>query len=189
MRTNFEVSWLVPKMSCSPKNLTRLSCRCRTARRCASRASCDKQRWTLSVINWRRLSVEPRCNKKHNVSTSQTRRRIFAHDGSNEADSRKDVPFGVSLILLPIREQNPTNSQFRGCEWRFRAKLSRSKNMHIIKTPAPIPTKFCTVIKTIPNSLRGWAEHVHNKSKMVDVRRLAKIEKSSYLLNGSTDFD
>jgi len=26
---------------------------------------------------------------------------IFAYDGSNEADSRKDVPFWVSLTLLP----------------------------------------------------------------------------------------
>jgi len=37
-----------------------------------------------------------------NSPTGQTRRRIFALDGSNDADSRKDVPFGVSLILLPI---------------------------------------------------------------------------------------
>ena len=29
-----------------------------------------------------------------NSPTGQTRRRIFALDGSNDADSRKDVPFG-----------------------------------------------------------------------------------------------
>jgi len=29
-----------------------------------------------------------------NSPTGQTRRRIFTLDGSNEADSRKDVPFG-----------------------------------------------------------------------------------------------
>ena len=28
-----------------------------------------------------------------NSPTGQTRRRIFTHDGSNDADSRKDVPF------------------------------------------------------------------------------------------------
>jgi len=27
---------------------------------------------------------------------------IFALDGSNDEDTRKDVPFGVSLLLLPI---------------------------------------------------------------------------------------
>jgi len=32
-----------------------------------------------------------------------TRRRIFARDGSNDADSRKDVPFWVLLTLLPFR--------------------------------------------------------------------------------------
>jgi len=37
-----------------------------------------------------------------NSPTSQTGRRIFALDGLNDADSRKDVPFGVSLILLSI---------------------------------------------------------------------------------------
>ena len=31
---------------------------------------------------------------------------------------------------------------------RFQAKLVKSKNMHIIKTTASIPTKFCTAIKT-----------------------------------------
>jgi len=34
--------------------------------------------------------------------TGQTRRRIFSLYRSNDADSRKDVPFGVSLTLLPI---------------------------------------------------------------------------------------
>ena len=29
-----------------------------------------------------------------NSPTGQTRRRIFTLDGSNDADSRKDVPFG-----------------------------------------------------------------------------------------------
>ena len=37
-----------------------------------------------------------------NSPTGQTRQRIFTLDGSNDADSRKDVLFGVSLILLRI---------------------------------------------------------------------------------------
>jgi len=53
-----------------------------------------------------------------NSPTDQTRRRIFAHDGSNDADSRKDVPF---LDFVDIAPQ---------------AKVVTSKNMHIIKTTA-----------------------------------------------------
>jgi len=34
--------------------------------------------------------------------TGQTGQRIFALDSSNDADSRKDVPLGGSLRLLPI---------------------------------------------------------------------------------------
>jgi len=37
-----------------------------------------------------------------NAPTSQTPRRICTHDGSNDADSRKDVPFGDFFTLLPI---------------------------------------------------------------------------------------
>ena len=37
-----------------------------------------------------------------NSPTGETRRQIFTLDDSNDADSRKDVPFGVSLTLLPI---------------------------------------------------------------------------------------
>ena len=48
-----------------------------------------------------------------NSPTGQTRRRIFTHDGSNDADSRKDCLFGVSLTLLPILGVKP---QFWGRE-------------------------------------------------------------------------
>ena len=44
-----------------------------------------------------------------NSPTGQTRRRIFTLDGSNDADSRKDVPFG-GFVKIP---QNP---QFWGRE-------------------------------------------------------------------------
>ena len=40
-----------------------------------------------------------------NSPISQTRRQIFTHDGSNDADSRKDVPFGGFVDIAP---------QFRG---------------------------------------------------------------------------
>ena len=37
-----------------------------------------------------------------NSPTGQTRRRIFTHDGSNDADSRKNVPFGEFFTLFFI---------------------------------------------------------------------------------------
>ena len=47
-----------------------------------------------------------------NSATGQTRQPIFTLDGSNDADSRKDVPLGVSLILLPIFSGKiPSNPQ------------------------------------------------------------------------------
>jgi len=48
-----------------------------------------------------------------NSPTGQTRRQIFTLDSSNDADSRKDVPFGVSLTLLPILGvKSPENPSF-----------------------------------------------------------------------------
>ena len=42
-----------------------------------------------------------------NSATGQTRRRIFTHDGSNDADSRKDVHFGVFHIAPHLGGKPP----------------------------------------------------------------------------------
>ena len=47
-----------------------------------------------------------------NSPTGQTRRRIFTRDGSNDADSRKDVPFGGFVGIGEI----PPKPQFWGRE-------------------------------------------------------------------------
>ena len=52
-----------------------------------------------------------------NSPTGQTRRRIFTHDGSNDADSRKDVPFwGIFHTASHLGVKNP---QFWGVSRRF----------------------------------------------------------------------
>jgi len=52
-----------------------------------------------------------------NSPTGQTRRRIFALDGSSDADSRKDVPFGGFVDIAPhFRGEIPRKPQFLGCE-------------------------------------------------------------------------
>jgi len=58
--------------------------------------------------------------------------------------------------------------------------------MHIIKTIASIPTKFCTVIKT--TKCPSWVVRKH-ASQVQDGGRPPswKIEKSPYLSNGLTD--
>ena len=47
-----------------------------------------------------------------NSPTGQTRRPIFTHDDSNDADSRKDVPFGGIFHIAPQlggqKTPNPT---------------------------------------------------------------------------------
>ena len=53
----------------------------------------------------------------------------------------------------------PKNLQFWGGNRRFQAKLAKSKNVHIIKTTASIPTKFCTVIKT--TKCPSWVVTTH----------------------------
>ena len=57
----------------------------------------------------------------------------------HDADSRKDVPFWDFFHIAP--HLGVQNSQFWGVNRRFQAKLAKSKNVHIIKTTASIPTK------------------------------------------------
>ena len=53
-----------------------------------------------------------------------------------------------SISPHPFPYFSPKTPQFWGVNRCFQAKLAKSKNVHIIKTTASIPTKFCTVIKT-----------------------------------------
>ena len=47
-------------------------------------------------------------------STGHTHRQIFLLDASHNVDSRKGVPFGVSLILIPFSKSNPQKRSFWG---------------------------------------------------------------------------
>ena len=89
----------------------------------------------------------------------------------------------------PFRGIIPKNLNLGSMNRRFQAKLMKPKNMHIIKTTATIPIKFCAMIKTTKCPSRVVRTHTHNKSKMADGRLLGKIEKSPYLGGTLTDFD
>ena len=61
-----------------------------------------------------------------NSPTGQTRRRIFTLDGSNDADSRKDVPFGGFVDIAPhFGGEIPQKPQFLGVNRRFQAKRAK----------------------------------------------------------------
>jgi len=52
-----------------------------------------------------------------NSPSGQTRRRIFTLDGSNDADSRKGVPFGGFVDISPhFGGEIPQKNQFLGRE-------------------------------------------------------------------------
>ena len=77
-----------------------------------------------------------------NSPRRQTRRRIFAHDGSNDADSRRMCRFGFRWYCSPFRGYNPPKLKSWGMNRRFQAKLAKLKNMHIIKTTGSIHPNF-----------------------------------------------
>ena len=113
-----------------------------------------------------------------NSPTGQTRRRIFTLDGSNDADSRKDVPFGGFVDIAPnFWGEIPQKPQFWG---RFQAKRAKYWKFHVIETNASISTKFCKTIETIKYS--SWvvqigAQQIQNGGG----RHLEKSQKSRYL--------
>ena len=90
-----------------------------------------------------------------NSPTSQTRRRIFTIDVSNDVDSRKDVPFGGFVDIAPhFGVKYPKNPNFGGREKAFSSQTGKKLKVHVIETAASISTKFCTTIETIKNSPR-----------------------------------
>ena len=129
-----------------------------------------------------------------NSRTGQTRRRIFTLDGSNEADSRKHVPFfgggTVSLILLLILGvKYPQKPQFWGVNERFQAKWAIYWKFHVIETTASILTKFGTTIETI--TLSSWVvplgtQQIQNGGRPPFWK---KNVKSPYLCDCSADCD
>jgi len=69
-----------------------------------------------------------------NSPTGQTRRRIFTFDGSNEADSRKGMPFGGFADIDPhLGDEIPSIPIFLGVNMRFQANIESfilSKLLH-----------------------------------------------------------
>ena len=111
-----------------------------------------------------------------NSPIGQTRLQIFASDGSNDDDSRKGMPFGVSLIFRPFRgSSRPKSPNLWGVKRRFQDKRAKNSNFHIFETTTSIAAKFCTVIKTT-NYLRGWSKYTPKQIQDGDGRHLEKLK-------------
>ena len=96
-----------------------------------------------------------------NSPTGQTHRWIFTHDGSKDADSRKDVPFGGFFHIAPHLggQKPPKPLNFGAWIGVFKPNSRNRKTVRIIKTTAWIPTKFCTKIKT--TKCTSWVVPTH----------------------------
>ena len=67
--------------------------------------------------------------------------------------------FGICSHGSPFMGSKHLIPQFWGMNRRFQTKLAKSKNVHIIKTTASIPTKLCTVIKSTKCPSRVVSTH------------------------------
>ena len=85
---------------------------------------------------------------------------ILTLNGSYDVFLQPLVPFGGRDEIAPhLGGQIPKKAHFGGVNRRFQAKLVKSKNMHIIKTTASLPNKFCTAIKT--TKYPSWVVRTH----------------------------
>jgi len=78
--------------------------------------------------------------------TGQTHWQIFTLDGSNDADSRKDVPFGVFVNIAPhFGGEVP---YFCGVNRRFQAKQSKYCHRNYCIDYKEFITKFDITLET-----------------------------------------
>jgi len=101
----------------------------------------------------------------------------------------KDVPFGGGDNISPhLGVKCPQNPNFGAVNKSFQAKCVKYWNFRVVETTEPIPTTFCTVIKTAKYS--SWVVQISDQQIQYGARPPSwKIEKSPYLSNGLTDLD
>ena len=122
-----------------------------------------------------------------NSPTGQTRRRIFTHDNSNDADSRKDVPFGgIFHTASHLGGQKPQNKNFWAWIGVFKPNSRNRTTCILSKLLHRFQLNFAQWIKT--TKCPSWVVPTH-ALQMQDGRHLGKIEKLLYLSRDASDFD
>ena len=125
-----------------------------------------------------------------NAPTGQTSRRIFTHDGANDVDSRKDVPFlWIFSHCSPFRgSKTPKTLNFGAWIGVFKPNSQNRKTSYF--------QNYCIDSNQILHSDKdhqmpfvGGPHTRITKSKMADGRHLGKIKKLLYPRRGATDFD
>ena len=124
-----------------------------------------------------------------NSPTGQTLRRIFTHDGSNDAASRKDVLLWEFITLLPIWGSKPQNTPIFARELAF-----SSQTRKIEKHAYRYYQNYCIDSNQILQSDKGHQmlfvggpnTHITNPRQRT-ANILEKSNKSSYLGNGLND--
>ena len=102
----------------------------------------------------RRVGKHPECTKSRHFQTQ-----IEKFSGEGAMPLPQTPPAWGGGYSLPKPQWSTPKNQFWSGNRRFQAKLAKSKNVHIIKTTALIPTTFCRVIKT--TKCPSWLVRTH----------------------------
>ena len=124
-----------------------------------------------------------------NSTTGQTRRRIFTLDGSNDADSRNNVPFGGFVDIAPnFGGEIPRKPQFLGREQAFSSQTGKILKVSCYRN-------YCIDFNQILHNDRDHQEVVVDSPNRRPTNprwrtaAILKKNKSLYLCNSLTDFD
>ena len=107
-----------------------------------------------------------------NSPIGQTRRRIFTHYGSNEADSRKDMPLCFFSYGSPFRGSKPPK-QFWGYEYKFTSQTREIKTRAYYQNYCIDSNEILHSDKDHQMTFVGGT-NTHHRSKIADGRHLEK---------------
>jgi len=126
-----------------------------------------------------------------NSHTGHTRRRIFTLDGSNDADSRKDMPLsGFRWYCSSFYGWNTPKNNFWGHKWAFLSQTGKILKVSCYRNYCIDfnLTKFSTTIEITKWS--SWVVPIGAQQIQYGGRRhFEKTVKSPYLCDRSIDFD
>ena len=125
-----------------------------------------------------------------NSPTGQTGRRIFTLDGSNDADSHKDVPFGGFVDIAPhFGGEIPRNPNFWGVNRRFQAKTGKILKVSCYRNYCIDFNQILLNDRDHQELIEGGPNRRPTNPRWRTAAILKKTVKSLYLCSHLTDFD